>query len=567
MEEQQDQNEQPEVVVEQPKKNIIPTRLGSLIILLTAIIAAVGVQWYADLHFPPNGIEVSGLVEQMQERREVKSELPEGYEIKADGVYYMGELTEEADSEMFERLSSSYIKYKNDIYFSGERIEGFDIATFEYLGGSYVKDKDHVYYPFIRGLDFEFGIIKEVDMETFEYLDFFYAKDKNHVYELGEVSEEENWRTGEVSEEKDPATFEILNRYITKDKDNVYYYVLTSAKGIFREADPATFEILGDRYYKDKDSVYLDYFDYNKIEGADPETFEILSEGYAKDKNNVYLYSEIVEGADPANCTTKNLEGCQSGVLFGGVWIKGADSETFEIISNNYQGLVAKDKNHVYCVGEEILNAESSYAFVSTVEYADPSSFEILNEYYAKDNQGAFFAAKSTWGRGTYAHMEQDIDVDTFQIVEGYCAKDKQDVYCGHLKVSEADPDTFEVLLFDHYAIDEQSVYSIDVRVGKHIHAIKNTKKIDKADPDTFEVMGILENYGVSIGTALARDASYVFYGSMLIKEGNVQTLEIVSDYYFKDVNNVYKYGEIVGGANPANCIAENLEGCKASTE
>ncbi|MCK5591246.1 MAG: DKNYY domain-containing protein [Candidatus Pacebacteria bacterium] len=314
-EQKQDQNQEQntpaqmgELDVEQLKKKIIPTRLGSLVILLAAIIAAVAVQWYADLHFPPNGIEVSGLVEQMQERREVKSELPEGYEIKADGVYYMGELTEEADSEMFERLSSSYIKYKNDIYFSGERIEGFDIATFEYLGGSYVKDKDHVYYPFIRGLDFEFGIIKEVDMETFEYLDFFYAKDKNHVYELGEVSEEENWRTGEVSEEKDPATFEILNRYITKDKNNVYYYVLTSAKGMFREADPETFEILGDRYYKDKNNVYHDYFDYNKIEGADPETFEILDEGCSKDKNYVYRYGEKVERVDlEINVITENM--------------------------------------------------------------------------------------------------------------------------------------------------------------------------------------------------------------------------------------------------------------------
>lgn len=45
MEEQkQNQEGQPEVI-EQPKKNIIPMRLGSLVILLIATIAGAGAWW------------------------------------------------------------------------------------------------------------------------------------------------------------------------------------------------------------------------------------------------------------------------------------------------------------------------------------------------------------------------------------------------------------------------------------------------------------------------------------------------------------------------------------------
>ena len=67
--EQQNQNqkEQPEVVVEQPKKKIIPTRLGLLVILLTATIAGAGAWWYAvSYNTPQELLDMSGVVEQVK---------------------------------------------------------------------------------------------------------------------------------------------------------------------------------------------------------------------------------------------------------------------------------------------------------------------------------------------------------------------------------------------------------------------------------------------------------------------------------------------------------------------
>ena len=103
MEKQQDQEKQPEQlkVVEETKKNTIPTRLGSLVILLVATLAGAGVWWYASSYTPPDVVDVSGLVGQMQERREVKNEFPSYYKIKTDGVYYRGKLMEGADSNCY----------------------------------------------------------------------------------------------------------------------------------------------------------------------------------------------------------------------------------------------------------------------------------------------------------------------------------------------------------------------------------------------------------------------------------------------------------------------------------
>ena len=404
MEEQQNQNQeaQPEIVVEQPKKKTIPTRLGSLIILLIATIAGAGVWWFTDSYTPPEAVDVSGIVEQTKESREVKNELPEEYKIKADGVYYKDELIEEADIATFEYIEYRYAKDKNNIYYLGERVKNIDRLTFEYLGKGYAKDKNYVYYSFMKGLDSEVGIIKEADMETFEYLDYFYAKDKDHVYEFGEVSEEEDWKTGEVSEEKDPATFEILDRYITKDKNYVYYYVPTSAKGIFRDADSETFEVLEDRYYKDKDNVYYDYHDYNKIEGADPVTFEVLSEGYSKDKNYVYKNRKIVEGADTINCTAENLEGCES--------LMGARNILRGFVKNGTFYIPQCSSNGAIIAGETYIDDIGLTCSVDLFPIIFKNSQMILSE--AKQKPTMIMWSESIMSYGSQLKLFSDIDGD-----------------------------------------------------------------------------------------------------------------------------------------------------------
>ena len=305
MEEQQEQNQggqnkQPEVDVEQSKKKTIPTRLGSLIILLTAVIAGAGVWWYAGSCIPPEVVDV-GEVEQLQEKSEVKNELSEEYEIKADGVYYGGELIEGADSETFVVLmdffyinnSSGYSKDKSKVFFEENEILGVDVESFvliqqydgkvietgmaqdinnryyfgrkiverglvdelENLGDSYYKDEFNVY----REMRYSSGshsifipvILSQFDVESFEFIGLCWYMEGSGSYHESYIKDKNNVFCGEDKLEKaDPHTFEVVGfleegeqdagvYFFSKDKNYVY-----QAEVLLENKNPETFEIL-----------------------------------------------------------------------------------------------------------------------------------------------------------------------------------------------------------------------------------------------------------------------------------------------------------------------------------
>ncbi len=275
------------------KKNNIPTRLGSLIILLTATIAGAGVWWCAFSYEEPKLIDWDDVVRQMQERRVVEGEetqLPSSYEIKDGEIYHLGELIKDVDNETFEYLGGYYAKDKNNVYYSNLILENVDLKTFEYLGNSYTIDKNNVYW--------DREIIKNADLETFVFVGSKdlgpYAKDKNNVY----------WEEKKI-EKADLNTFEYLGGPYAKDKNNIFYFFYNG--DVIDGVDLKTFEYLGSIYAKDKNNVYI----FNEVfKNVDLKTFEYLVGFYTKDKNNVYDLRKVIEGFDPQNCTLDNLETC-----------------------------------------------------------------------------------------------------------------------------------------------------------------------------------------------------------------------------------------------------------------
>ena len=331
---QEGQNEQPEIVIEQPKKKTIPTRLGSLIILLTATIAGAGVWWYAGSCIPSEVVGVSGIVEELQERREVKNELPEGYEVKVGMLYYKGVLIKindinlnslvylggsegfsydffknsqnvyrvyektyfsvisGADSGTFQLLDNNLERDKDNYYHNGKLMEGVDPNEVECMSGCYCKNDINIYYP-TAGSWME---IEDADYNSFKVFYNCYAKDKNNVYHYA-VDNFGIMNTADVE------TYEYLGFEFCKDKNYAYQF-----NNIIKGADAETFEYLGGSYAKDKNHVWdLQPTVYFKTIEVDLLTFEYIGEGYSKDKNNVYLYSEIMANINPANCTA---EGC-----------------------------------------------------------------------------------------------------------------------------------------------------------------------------------------------------------------------------------------------------------------
>jgi len=73
MEEEKNQEGQLKVIVGQTKRQTVPTRLGSLVILLVAVIAGAGIWNYEESYTSPEPVDVSKTLEQIKEK-EVKSE-------------------------------------------------------------------------------------------------------------------------------------------------------------------------------------------------------------------------------------------------------------------------------------------------------------------------------------------------------------------------------------------------------------------------------------------------------------------------------------------------------------
>ena len=270
-------------------------------------------------------------------------------------VYYEGKTLANADADSF-ALADGYAKDKNHIFY-GDKIlnieidpasfmvvgggairdnkrvyfrdyyedkynlaSGVDAPTFQYVGtcasaekssGSYFKDKNRIFIQnFSEGNPI--NPVNSIDVLSFQYLGDYgvaegmpysvsYAKDKNVVYHS----------CGKILVSADVSTFSDLKDGYAKDKNKVWYLA-----DIISGADVATFQSLGEGYTKDRARAY---FAGSVIEKADAGTFIVVKENitadeygsvYAKDKNNVYSGTEVIEGANPENCTVESIKNC-----------------------------------------------------------------------------------------------------------------------------------------------------------------------------------------------------------------------------------------------------------------
>jgi hypothetical protein len=369
---QEGQNEQPEVVVEQPKKNIIPTRLGSLIILLIATIAGVGVWWYSFSYEEPVPIDVGQVMRELQVRREVNSlyspcspyvsgEINSQYEVRSDGVYYIERLLENADAETFQDLGKGYAKDKNSIFVDGVSKSSFDAATFQILENYYTKDKDSVH----RG----HAIVSDADAGTFEVIGLF-AKDKNHVY-----------CDNDVVEGFDIQTFENINDWYIADVDSIYFCDGLYGVDIIDRNEFCPFKIFEDKYARDNNYVY---YEGRILEDANPASFSVIdseSDDYSKDDKNVFIRAWKTEATDPQTFElskrAKDYARDKNNFYYKGHKLDfSIDWRTLTNVCSSYDNSLvwglAKDRNYLYLNGE-------------ILEGFNPKTFEYLAVDYYKD--------------------------------------------------------------------------------------------------------------------------------------------------------------------------------------
>ncbi len=412
--------------------------------------------------------------------------------ISNNHVFYNSETVRSADTGSFQATDiADYYKDKEHYFFLDELLEDSDSKKeLKEIGSSYSSNNGNVYYGGDK--------IEDADIFTFELMDEsgFYARDKNHVYKYGEIMDGINTKTFRPGDEAG----EKSNESVFSVKDgNVY------RKGEKIELDAVTFRIINEEFACDSSKLYS----YRLMAHIDGKSFEKIDENIYRDKNTLYL----VKGS--------HLESSME-----------IDGESLHQISKKYYA----DKNNVYA----ILDYPDK---IRIVEDADPYSFGVIDEQYAKDkthiyavnwpldganpedyktDNGYLFSNGKVFFQ---SFLIEDADFSTFEPTEYAKAKDRNNLYIRSWKILYANPETYKIF-------DEEIRYD-----DNHIWD-KNGHFLGKADGKSFSR---IQN---SISNNIFKDNDYLYLNSMFSIEkkkipADGRTIRLVEDNYFIDKNQV----------------------------
>ena len=113
----------------------------------------------------------------------------------------------------------------------------------------------------------------------------------------------------------------------------------------------------------------------------------------------------------------------QSRVYYMQDTIEGADPTTFVLLDE--KGFYCKDQHRVYYNGKPIT--------------AEVATFILLEEYYSKDAQSAFYMGQ----------LIEGVDVKSFEVLKNHHAKDNHQVYFRGKTIQGADASTFKLMKDD----------------------------------------------------------------------------------------------------------------------
>ena len=303
--------------------------------------------------------------------------------------------------------------------------------------------------------------------------------------------------------------FVILNDAFGKS-DSTAYYKRYSIPG----ADITSFTGLDKHYAKDKAVVY--YCDEERegqnyyltkhsvitsVKGGHPATFSVMGkgyEGYAKDGKRAYFKGKGFEVKDVATLAIVDGQFVKDKyeVYFDQAPVQGADPGSFRVLNNWY----ARDTGRVYYFGYH----SDLYNGIHEIP-CQAASFTILDYPYSKDANTAFYI---------YTRI-QDAEAATFSVVGNNFSKDKNHVYFKTKILAGADAASFMIFPHDNslddvnYSKDKYQVYWKD-------------KGFAVSDVAAFKPLGL--DY--------ATDGRNVYYRSRMVKGADPATFKIYDHGY-----------------------------------
>jgi len=393
-------------------------------------------------------------------------------------------------------------------YYNTSEILALDSVTFlednvtKKNNEDYVIKDDIVYYINESGDE---KLVVGASISTFVKINNKYGKDLDHIYYRG--------RSIQGDEDVDLGSFEVITDRYCQDKNSIYYIlnhiILVPLDGVDRHS----FNVIIDEndnygvycFAKDRDVVY---YTSKKLDNVDSNSFEHIRYLYFRDKSKIYYNSAEIDDVDMKSFQVLNhwYSKDKNKVYVGGVENKGLDSKTF-VVSRVLNHL-NKDKNMVLYDGKQL-------------EDVDVETFQAVSRFFAKDKNFVY------WCFYGACHKKDFIDVASFVVFD--------DKYRNKLSKQE-------------YFKDENSIYF-------SIHA---KSVVEGADLDSF----------VSLGMGYAKDRNNAYYSTyetiLIIKEVDLETFNIDSEGIVNDKNTIYSEGikvapNISGYYDDLNIVVEDF--------
>jgi hypothetical protein len=184
-----------------------------------------------------------------------------------------------------------------------------------------------------------------------------------------------------------------------------------------------------------------------------------------------------------------------------------AKADSFQILQ---QTGWAKDAKDVFYKG--VLKPE-----------VDAPTFEVLGNY-ARDKQYVY---------DSFGNILPNALPDSFKVISGRYASDKQRVYSYDEVLPNALPDSFELLLPDGDARDKRQVIS-NVYARDKQQVYFDNKVLSNALPESFELLNVAATEGY------ARDKRQVYFNGTALTNVQYKSFELLGMGYTRDRQKVY---------------------------
>lgn len=138
------------------------------------------------------------------------------------------------------------------------------------------------------------------------------------------------------------------------------------------------------------------------------------------------------------------------------------------------------DKNNVYHVSA---SSRTRDCFFQALKDPDPSTFEILSDYFQKDKNNVYFSM-NYWGWLPPSIIE-GADVASFSIIDKNYAEDRNNVYFNEMTkivtIPNVDKNTFKILEEDpSYSMDKNNMYFNGEVLNEQSNKIKDSSLYNK---------------------------------------------------------------------------------------